>query len=132
MSGLREIIEKRRNEVRQLMEPLEATALEQRKNLNATEAKLRALAKEAAEIEKALQAIGQRERREATVTIKEAILQVLGEADAGMTSSEILTAINERFFAEQGIPRTSMSPQLTRLKNDDHKIKRRGERYFLA
>src|ERR1043165_224293 len=122
MNGLREIIEKRRNELRQEKQPLEATAAEQRKVLNATEAKLRLLAKEEAEIEKALQAIGQqRERREAGITIKDAILEVLSEAEGGMTSAEILIAINGRFFSEKAIVRESMSPQLSRLKNDDHK-----------
>lgn len=133
MNGLREIIENRRNELRQQREPLEATAAEQRKALNATEAKLKALAREEAEIDKALHAIGQeRVRRESAITIKEAIVEVLREAEGGMTSTEILVAINQRFFTEEGVVRTSMSPQLSRLKNEDHKIKRKGDRYFLA
>jgi F0F1-type ATP synthase membrane subunit b/b' len=131
MTGLREFIEKRRNEIRKKMEPLVATAANLRAQLNTTETELKVLAKEAAEIDAALQAIGRRERRETTPTIKEAILRVLADAPEGMTSSEILAAINDRFF-EGTLRRTSMSPQLTRLDKDDKKTKRRGDRYFRA
>jgi hypothetical protein len=131
MSGLREYIEKRRDEIRKQMEPLEASTAELRTILHTAEAHLRALAKEATEIERALQAIGKRESRDNEITIKDAILKALAEAPGGLTSSDLLATINDRFF-EGTLPRTSMSPQLTRLKNDDHKIKRRGERYFLA
>lgn len=131
MVGLRDFIEKRRAEIRRQMQPLEATAANLRAQLNTTEAQLGALAKEAAEIDAALQAIGRREKRKTTPTIKEAILRVLTDAPEGMTSSEILTAINDRFF-EGTLLRTSMSPQLTRLDRQDKKIKRRGDRYFRA
>lgn len=131
MSGLRDYLEKQRAENRKQMEPLEAIAAKLRAELGATDNKLRTLAKEASDIEKALQALGRKEKLETTVTIKDAILQVLTDAPNGMSSTEVLAAINDRFF-EGTLLRTSMSPQLTRLKNDDHKIKLRGERWFLA
>jgi hypothetical protein len=131
VSGLREYIEKRRGEIQEAIKPLELRATELRAELNTVDSKLRKLTKEARDIERALQAIGARQDREATITIKDAILTVLNESPGGMTSNEILEAINDRFF-EGALLRTSMSPQLTRLKNDDHKVKRRGERYFSA
>ena len=131
MSGIREYLISCRDEARKKMEPVAATAADLRAQLGAQDAKLRALTKELSDIERALQALGKKEKLETTVTIKDAILQVLASAPDGMTSTEILTAINDRFF-EGTLLRTSMSPQLTRLKNDDHKIKSRGDKYFLA
>jgi hypothetical protein len=113
------------------MQPLEATASDLRSKLAATDAKLRALTSEAADIDKALHALGKRETAKASVTIKQAILQLLGEAPNGLSSQELLTAMNDRFF-DGALVRTSMSPQLARLKNDDHKIRQRGDKYFLA
>lgn len=66
------------------------------------------------------------------MTIKEAILRVLREAQGGMTSTEILIAINERFFTEEGIRWSSMRPELSRLKTNDRKVIRKGDRYFLV
>jgi uncharacterized coiled-coil DUF342 family protein len=131
MNGIREFLERRRDEARKEMAPLEANAADLRAKLGAVDTKLRVFTKELADIEKALQALGKKEKSETTVTIKEAILQVLGDAPNGLTSPEILEAINDRFF-EGTLPRTSMSPQLTRLKNDNHKIKARGDKYYLA
>ena len=48
-----------------------------------------------------------------------------------MASPDILAAINDRYF-EGTVLRTSMSPQLARLKNNDKKIKQIGDKYFLA
>jgi hypothetical protein len=130
MTGLRDYIERRRDEIRRQLVPLEATAAELRSKLSAADAKLHALTTEAVEIEKALQAIGARENRKTTITIKEAILAVLADAPHGLTSSELLEAMNDKFF-EGTLVRTSMSPQLSRLKTDG-KIKQRGEKYLSA
>ena len=51
-------------------------------------------------------------------TIKEAILEVLAKHPEGLESSEILEKINDEFF-NGAIVRTSFSPQLSRLKQDD-------------
>ena len=131
MTGLRDFLEKRREEIRKMMEPLEAASESLRAQLSANEIKLRALAEEQSDIEKALRALGKRDASKVSVTIKDAILQILGDAPAGLTSREILVALNERFF-DGALFRTSMSPQLTRLKNDDRKIRQRGDKYFLA
>lgn len=47
-------------------------------------------------------------------TIKEAVLEVLKDRGTGMTALEILAAINLKFRMDY--PRTSLSPQLSRLK----------------
>lgn len=56
-------------------------------------------------------------------TIKDAVIEVLGAKGAGMTALEILAAINLKFGTEY--PRTSLSPQLSRLKADG-RINREG------
>lgn len=124
------MLETRRAELLHKMEPVEAQAVELRTNLAKTDSKLKAMTKEIAEIEKALQAIS-KERLQTKVSIKEAILEVLADAPGGLASPQLLTALNDRFF-DGKLVRTSMSPQLSRLKNDDHKIKYRGDKWFLA
>ena len=64
MSGLREYLEKRRDETRKKMEPVAVAAAELRTQLSAQDAQLRALAKELSDIEKALQALGKKEKLE--------------------------------------------------------------------
>ena len=48
-----------------------------------------------------------------------------------MTAQEILAQINSRFFFESAVPRTSLSPQLSRLNNEDRKIKLEGSLWSL-
>jgi uncharacterized coiled-coil DUF342 family protein len=62
MSGIREYLERRRDDTRKEMEPLEATAADLRAKLAATDAKLRSFSKEINDIEKALQALGKKEK----------------------------------------------------------------------
>jgi uncharacterized protein involved in exopolysaccharide biosynthesis len=130
MNGLRQMLETRRSELRKKAEPLEAATADLRTKLTKADAELKGLWKEMADVEKALQAIS-KERLEAKISIKEAILKVLEVAPNGATSVEILAAINDNFF-DGKLLRTSMSPQLSRLKKDDHKIRQRGDKYFLA
>jgi hypothetical protein len=131
MSGLRELLQMRRKEIEHKMVPINTRAAELRTQLAEQDAKLRALTKELNDIERALQAIGKKEKLEATITIKEAILETLRGAPKGMSAADILIAINDRYF-DGTIMRTSMSPQLARLKNDDEKIRQMGGKYFLA
>jgi chromosome segregation ATPase len=131
MSGLRELLEAKRQEIRRQMEPITAKAAELRTQLAAQDAKLRMLTKELSDLDRALQVIGKKQKLEATITIKEAILETLRGAPKGMTAADILVAINDRHF-EGTIMRTSMSPQLYRLKDRDKKIKQIGDKYFLA
>ena len=53
-------------------------------------------------------------------TIKEMIVHVLGETESGATSEELLDLIEHRF--DQRLVRTSMSPQLSRLRHQDGKV----------
>lgn len=62
-------------------------------------------------------------------TIKEAVVEVLTDARDGMTALDILAAINQRF--ETDYPRTSLSPQLSRLKAEG-KLEREGMIWSLA
>jgi hypothetical protein len=57
---------------------------------------------------------GVKGRKTGNITIQNAVLQVLAEEPEGLTSSEILSNLKERFKIY--IARTSLSPQLTRLK----------------
>jgi hypothetical protein len=49
-------------------------------------------------------------------TIKDFVVRVLSDRPEGMVAIDILAAINRRFGTEY--PRTSLSPQLSRLKNE--------------
>tara|TARA_R110000868_G_scaffold14669_12_gene68000 strand:+ start:4111 stop:4614 length:504 start_codon:yes stop_codon:yes gene_type:complete len=54
--------------------------------------------------------------RKPSLTIKEMILNILRDNTAGLQASEIIERIGVLYGKR--IPRTSMSPQLSRLKND--------------
>ena len=59
-------------------------------------------------------------------TIKEMVLRLLTEAyPSGLTALEILEGIQKRWMP--GLERTSLSPQLTRLKNDALVVNRVGK-----
>lgn len=62
-------------------------------------------------------------------TIKEAVIEVLGVAEGGLTANDILAAINAKFATDY--PRTSLSPQLSRLKSEG-KLTREGNLWSLA
>ncbi|KGJ65713.1 hypothetical protein BJA5080_08307 [Bradyrhizobium diazoefficiens SEMIA 5080] len=59
----------------------------------------------------------------------EAVLEVLNHKPNGMTALEILDEINAKYFGGT-IVRTSLSPQLSRLKNRDGKLELRGDRWY--
>jgi hypothetical protein len=81
------------------------------------------------QIQSALRAIEQTEVK-GNLTIMQAVLEVLKDHPNGMTAMEILAAINTRYFAGS-IARTSLSPQLSRLKDRDVKIELKGNKWFL-
>ena len=59
-------------------------------------------------------------------TIKEGIIQLLEEVyPMGLTALEILDRLNRRWW-RGGLKRTSLSPQITRLKNSGDVIGERG------
>lgn len=65
----------------------------------------------------------------ATKTIKEMIRDVLKSSHQGLTSTEILFKINELFSKK--IERTSLSPQLSRMK-EDCEVTLHDNSWFLA
>ena len=84
------------------------------------------------ELDRAASAIGETKTDELKQkpTIKQAVLRVLRDHDGPMTSQQILDEINARFFGGS-IERTSLSLQLSRLKNHDLKISLEGEHWRL-
>lgn len=59
---------------------------------------------------------GRRGTSESKITIKDMVLEVLADKPAGAEATEILNLIANRFGEE--IPRPSLSPQLSRLKEE--------------
>ncbi|MGK8640422.1 hypothetical protein ACRS7F_22825 [Brucella anthropi] len=62
-------------------------------------------------------------------SIKDYVVQVLSDSQKGMVALDILAAINERF--EKNYDRTSLSPQLSRLRHDGV-LGLRGPVWYLA
>jgi hypothetical protein len=94
---------------------------------------LKALKAELKELQVAENALGGQEAAapaapsSSAPTIKDMALAVLSNAPDGFNSAEILAAIKEEFSRE--IERTSLSPQLSRLK-DAGTIVLNGDRWF--
>ena len=83
------------------------------------------------QIEKAEQAIAGVEAPVKTeLTIKQAVLKVLEDEKRALNAQQILALINERYF-DGKVVRSSLSPQLSRLNHDDHKIKYDGTLWSL-
>lgn len=131
MSNLREFLQTRERE-------LTAQILPIRKEIAQMQETLASLEEELAEIQKSAEAIGMvngvRTQRAAKAptkegTIKDYAVQVLADAPNGLVALDILARINERFGTDY--PRTSLSPQLSRLKNEG-RIARRGVVWFLV
>jgi uncharacterized protein (UPF0218 family) len=125
---LRAFLEARRGALLAEIEPLHAEIERLRGRLVALEAEL-------SDVDKARAAIGMvnglqegvdktRRRQRPSVTIKDAVIRVLVENPPGLTALDILEAINSQFGL--GVERTSLSPQLSRLKVDE-RIKRLGK-----
>jgi seryl-tRNA synthetase len=129
MPNVREILAARREELVSKLQPLMEQVRELRETLTTKQNEASKVTLEIQQINSALQAVEETETR-ARPTIKEAVLEVLKDHADGMTALEILDEINARFFAGR-ITRTSLSPQLSRLKDDDKKIELRGNTWFL-
>lgn len=130
MTALRDYLRKRGLEIRGEMSPLVKARQKQKEELSGTEAKIEALKNELLDIERAERALDQTTDKKQPPTIKEAVLRVLQDEGRPMTAQEILAQINSRFF-DGAVPRTSLSPQLSRLNNDDRKIKLEGSLWSL-
>lgn len=70
--------------------------------------------------------VGRSPRRAPETTIKDAVIEVLREQDKPLTALEILPLINAKLGVDY--PRTSLSPQLSRLKSDGI-VRRMGTRW---
>ncbi|HUZ32162.1 MAG TPA: hypothetical protein VMV19_08700 [Xanthobacteraceae bacterium] len=133
MKNLKDFLAGRRVQIASEIGPL----VDERAKLDT---KIERLRTELAEIDRAAQAVGLERRKPEgqliaehrhtpPMTIKEAVLLILSEHSEGLTALEILAEINARFAL--GIVRTSLSPQLSRLKNDDKKIEIYGSTWRL-
>lgn len=136
-----EFIKARRAAIRERGTPLWERKTELLKELNGIEPQITALTDEWKELEKMASAVGvdlnnmppEPTDSESTttpaLTIKEAILRVLTNSPEGLPSPEILDQINIEYF-NHNIARTSFSPQLSRLKQDEEVVVMNGK-YFL-
>ena len=116
MKDLRIFLNSRRNELLETIKPLEA-------EIAAKQRQLDTFRKELADIDRAASAIGMvnglrqpTPSEKSKPTIKEAALSVLRRNPAGLAALDILRQINEQF--QMSIVRSSLSPQLSRLKAD--------------
>lgn len=132
MTSLREFITDRLRELdaeeRPLHEKLKALAEERAKLIAAATAaeieipKIAHIQRAVANANRALDAVSRR-RTIPERTLKDAVIEVLQDKGRGMTALEILAAINLKFSTDY--PRTSLSPQLSRLKAEG-KLVREG------
>jgi hypothetical protein len=102
---------------------------ELRESLIEIEAQFKAIQNELEAIDEALKKLAKPEATSGPITIMQAVLEVLNHKPNGMTALEILDEINATYF-KGTIVRTSLSPQLSRLKNRDKKIELRGNRWY--
>lgn len=129
MSSARDLLLNRRSEISGQVTPLVADIARLREALAKKQSELAAWNAELDQIHSALKAIEETETR-SQLTIMQAVLEVLRDHPEGMTAYEILREINARYFGGN-VVRTSLSPQLSRLKDRDRKIDLDGNRWFL-
>jgi len=103
--SLMEFIEQREAEIKELRKAL----YEELKQLKAAKAAISGISVRAESGDESSSA-------QAEPTIKEMTLEVISDAERALTAEEILQAIKSKFLKE--IQRTSLSPQLTRLKRE--------------
>jgi hypothetical protein len=130
MAKLRDILLGRKSEIAAKRDPLIAEIARMRERLTEKQSELFELNLEMDQVDSALKAVEETETKNQP-TIKQAVLDVLNDRSEGMTALEILSEINTRFFYSHPYERTSLSPQLSRLKDDDKKIELKGNKWFL-
>lgn len=69
------------------------------------------------------------EKRNPEMTMKESALEILRECTGGLTTNDILDVMNDRL--KTSYPRSSLSPQLSRLKGEG-KVFRENGRWMLS
>jgi chromosome segregation ATPase len=129
MSTARDLLLNRRSEISGKRTPLIADIARLKETLAERQRELAAWDAELDQIQSALRAIEETEAK-SHLTIKQAVIEVLKDHPEGMTALEILTQINTRYFAGE-VVRTSLSPQLSRLKDNDGTIDLKGNKWFL-
>lgn len=129
MSTVREMLQAKHEEVRAKLSPLFERVTELRKGLIVAEGQIATLHAELKEIELAMRALDEAQKKSGKFTIMQAVMEVLKDKPGGMTALDILAEINLRFF-DGTVQRHSLSPQLSRLKDRDHKIELRGDRWI--
>jgi hypothetical protein len=129
MSKLRDLLLDRRSEISGKVAPLVSDIARLKEALSKKQNELAAWNAELEQIHSALRAVEETELK-SQLTIKQAVIEVLKDHSEGMTALEILAEINTRYFGGS-IIRSSLSPQLSRLKNDDGKIDLKGNKWFL-
>ncbi|MGL3212062.1 hypothetical protein [Bradyrhizobium sp. BR 1433] len=126
MSDARQLLENRTVAIDAELEPLTKEYAELRTKLVEIDMRIRRLQQEREEIGEFLKKTQPSQPR---ITIMEAILATLDHKTNGLTAQEILSELNEKYFGGS-LLRTSLSPQLSRLKDRDKKITLRGDRWF--
>jgi chromosome segregation ATPase len=129
MSKLRDLLLDRRSEISGKVAPLVSDIARLKEALSKKQSELAAWNAELDQIHSALKAVDETETK-SQLTIKQAVIEALKDHPEGMTALEILAEINTRYFGGR-IIRSSLSPQLSRLKDDDRKIDLRGNKWFL-
>jgi hypothetical protein len=125
---VRQVLLERRSELMASVTPLVSEIVRLREELSAKIGEANALNSELDQINAAIRAMEVETKN--LPTIMQAVLEVLREHPDGMTALEILAEINTRYFGGR-IERTSLSPQLSRLKDRDGKIDLRGSKWLL-
>jgi len=119
MSDLKDFLRRRRDLLEARLEQQRLQSAEIQKEIIKIEAELRQIRTVERTIGKVngLEREPHVQRRQvAKLTIKDAVLATLRDYPAGLTALQILAEINTRF--EMNVVRTSLSPQLSRLKRD--------------
>jgi hypothetical protein len=129
MSKVRNLLLDERSEISRKVMPLITDIARLREMLSKKQGELAVWNAELEKINSAIQAVDKAEANTNKPTIMEAVLEVLKDHEDGMTAMEILAEINTRYFAGR-ILRSSLSPQLSRLKDRHHKIELRGNRWY--
>jgi hypothetical protein len=130
MSTLRDILLRQREQTDAKIKDLAEETETRRQSWMESASALEAAKEDLHRIDLVLKALDDEAARSAQPTIMQAVLEVLKHRPEGMTALEILAEINSRYF-DGNIARTSLSPQLSRLKDRDGKITLRGNRWFL-
>jgi DNA repair exonuclease SbcCD ATPase subunit len=128
MNTTREMLLARRRELLDSLPALAQRFRNLREEILQCESQVQQLQNELSAIDEALKKLADPGPRPAP-TIMEAVLEVLNHKPNGMTALEILDEINAKYF-DGAIVRTSLSPQLSRLKDRDGKIELRGNRWY--